>query len=448
MVEVGSLFGRSSWAWAKSVDQSVDVFCIDPWEGGEAMSPIERQYGIKYGLDQFKAYTQDCPNVHPIKAYSPDGVQDWKRPIDLYYEDAVHVDPILSKNVSFWTDRLTPNGIVCGDDYRPRFPHVRAAAERCASQLGRPLHVVDYFWCVLPDPLKVEGVDRVADILADLAAQSRAELEAQGEGFVLFWRPSIPAELLPGQHSFRFHAVNVGAQDWPPAPGDNPIGIGVRITPWDNKSNILAEHRQPFPVKQLTNDVPVEDNIVLSIPALPQGDYAVILDLIDPNGKWAPLPPRGAVETKVRIVPSQRHYALGDRIDFSIDGTGDRYKVSGWVGPEPAYSWCIGSESVLELQIAPKATDQVHNLNITLAPFVASKHPSQRLTIIVNDVEIFQGNLRDLTSLSLRLPPQVFSADSLRIEFRHPDARRPMDLVPGSKDAKPLAFAVKELRID
>lgn len=32
VVEVGSFLGMSSYAWAKSVDPSVTVYCIDAWE--------------------------------------------------------------------------------------------------------------------------------------------------------------------------------------------------------------------------------------------------------------------------------------------------------------------------------------------------------------------------------------------------------------------------------
>jgi hypothetical protein len=96
VVEVGSLFGRSSWAWAKSVAPSAKVFCLDPWEGNEGVRTLERHYGITYGLDQFKAYTAECPNIRPLKGYSPKDFRDWLCPVDLYYEDSVHAGPVLT----------------------------------------------------------------------------------------------------------------------------------------------------------------------------------------------------------------------------------------------------------------------------------------------------------------------------------------------------------------
>ncbi|NNF80508.1 MAG: hypothetical protein HKN05_20995, partial [Rhizobiales bacterium] len=125
VVEVGSLFGRSSWAWAKSVDPFVSVNCIDPWVGNEGVRGLEQQLGIKYGLEQFEEYTKDCENLTALKGFSPIDFQGWDKDIDLYYEDAVHNDPVLSQNLDFWTSKLKPEGIVCGDDYRPRFADVQ-----------------------------------------------------------------------------------------------------------------------------------------------------------------------------------------------------------------------------------------------------------------------------------------------------------------------------------
>lgn len=455
VVEVGSLFGRSSWAWAKSVHQSVEVVCIDPWEGNEGIRSMEAHYGIKYGLEQFTAYTKDCPNIRPIQAYSPSGVRDWTKPVDLYYEDAVHVDPVLSQNIAFWTSKLTKYGIVCGDDYRPRFPHVRAAAERCANQVGRPLHVVDFFWCVLPDASLVPGVESVASLLAELGAQRRAEQVAKGAAITLHWKATLPTELPSGDHTFRYYVANDGIATWPAASGGHPVGIGVRVTPWDDMTSVLREHMQALPVTRLAYDLPAEDDITLPLSSLPPGDYAIFLDLIGPDKNWANSGPHGAHLSKIRLgaqashsALSGRHYELGSSIDFSVRGTGERYKISGWVGAEKAFSWCHGSQSTLEMHISGALTAADYDLGIRLRPLVAPSFPSQRMTIQANGTDIFQGELNAPATLSIRLPKESLATGILRIVLRHPDARRPMDLFPDSKDAKLLAFAVEELRID
>lgn len=150
VVEVGSLFGKSSYAWAKSVNSSVQVYCVDPWEGNEGIRPLEKRLNIKYGIEQFKAYTKDCDNITALKGYSPRDFIKWDKAVDLYYEDAVHTNPVLRQNLEFWVSHLTPNGIICGDDYRPRFADVVCEVRKLAHKHRRKLIIVDFFWCLLP----------------------------------------------------------------------------------------------------------------------------------------------------------------------------------------------------------------------------------------------------------------------------------------------------------
>jgi hypothetical protein len=106
---------------------------------------MEAQFGITYGLEQFKIYTKDCPNIRPLRGYSPRDFRDWTTPLDVYYEDAVHTNPILEQNLCFWSGNIKPSGIICGDDYRPRFPDVMNGARRLSKLFERELIYVDFF---------------------------------------------------------------------------------------------------------------------------------------------------------------------------------------------------------------------------------------------------------------------------------------------------------------
>lgn len=139
VVEVGSYMGLSSWHWAKNVDASVTVYCVDPWDGYRGSS-----------LQIFLDNTADCPNIVPVRGRSPVDLGDWDRAIDVYFDDAVHTDPILSQNIEFWTRFLKPDGLVCGHDYAPKFPDVMAAAHRLAGRsTSSELHVIGSLWAVL-----------------------------------------------------------------------------------------------------------------------------------------------------------------------------------------------------------------------------------------------------------------------------------------------------------
>jgi len=227
VVEIGSLFGRSSWAWSRSVPETATVICVDPWEGNEGAHAVGRTHGVRYGFESFADFTRGCDNIVPIRAYSPEGVS-WSRPIDCYYEDAVHTNPILGRNIAFWTSFLRPTGIACGDDYRPRFPDVRAAAARLAAELGRELIIVDFFWCLLPNPADVPGVTEVAERLRAIAAEM-AEAQRQ-EPAVVRIAPLVPlpATLPAGQPlNLKMRVTNDGAKDWPDAEGQP---LSVRVT--------------------------------------------------------------------------------------------------------------------------------------------------------------------------------------------------------------------------
>ena len=231
MVEVGSLFGSSSWCWAKSVDPSVTVYCVDPWQANAGVVPLEQRYGIKYGLEQFKLYTSDCPNIVPKQGYSPRDFADWQLPLDLYYEDAVHTNPILENNLNFWTGHLKPAGIICGDDYRPRFLDVREGAHRLAKEFSRELITVEHFWCLLPDDDTLPRVSEVRAQLRDMAEKYRREMTDRGAHAVCHVRRS---EDQPEQKSSKAISLDLqiepkGIIAWPTVAADRPLKLNYKI---------------------------------------------------------------------------------------------------------------------------------------------------------------------------------------------------------------------------
>lgn len=303
VVELGSLFGRSSWAWAKSVHPSVQVYCIDPWTGNEGVRPMEQRLGVKYGIEQFKKYTEDCPNIHALQGYSPANFVDWSDPIDLYYEDAVHTDPILSENLEFWSARLKPTGVICGDDYRPRFPDVRNGAERLARRFGRSLERVDFFWCLLPDEAAVPGAAAVRARVREIAAEFEAERRAQGPRFQVAPLRAL-ASLSAGESpTIACRASHDGLDPWPEAPTSSPIRASLRVFAEAGGSAPIAESRVDLAVNQLAPDLPSEFNMPLPTGDLAPGDYVAVLDLLDASGAYVQTPnPRPGEGMKFEVV--------------------------------------------------------------------------------------------------------------------------------------------------
>lgn len=151
IVETGSLFGLSCFTWATSVNDSTKVYCIDPW--------VREQWIIDlvetkipdcpvFSFEAFSRFTTGLKNIIPIKGYSPEVAKDWTAPIDVYFDDAMHHNPILRANLRFWLDKIKPGGIICGHDYCQEWPDVIKEAKLIARELGVEIRVVGTVWAI------------------------------------------------------------------------------------------------------------------------------------------------------------------------------------------------------------------------------------------------------------------------------------------------------------
>ncbi len=287
VVEVGSLFGRSSWAWAKSVAPCVAVNCIDPWTGNEGVRALEQRLGITYGLEQFKTYTHDCGNLTALRGFSPRDFLDWDKEIDLYYEDAVHTDPVFSQNLEFWCSKLKPDGIVCGDDYRPRFADVKNGARRVAEQMGRELITVDFFWCLLPPEHLVPGAEAVAGRLKLLSAEVDAARRSEGPR-ISFGPLTFDTTANVGEpRSVELRFTNEGIDPWPEnGARAASTTVGVRVVREEEPLTVVAEHRKTLPVDRFEPDIPHHFIMELPIQGLAAGSYRVVFDFLAGDGVW------------------------------------------------------------------------------------------------------------------------------------------------------------------
>jgi len=295
VVEVGSLFGSSSWCWAKSVHPSVAVHCIDPWVRNPGVASIEKRLNIRYGVEQFLAYTKDCPNIKAEQGYSPQDFSDWSDKIDLYYEDAVHVDPVLTSNLDFWTSHLKPAGIVCGDDYRPRFPDVRNGAARLAERLGRSLVTVENFWCLLPSDDLLPGAADVRRQLEDLSEQYRFEQHLRGP----YAKCYASVSKLPTSEDealmLDLQVEPKGIYCWPFVPGPAPLELIYSVARASEPDVQISWGSAQTPVDQIRPDM--AEKFSVTIKDLPKFDESFIIDLVfrDPSRPGEPRVPLSRV---------------------------------------------------------------------------------------------------------------------------------------------------------
>ena len=148
VVELGSLYGRSSWHISQSCPPDATLFCIDPWEREEwIVNLVEMSQGAPpFGLDAFRQFTADCSNIVPIRGRSPDSLTGWHVPIDMYFDDSDHTNPTFKRNLEFWAPKVKPGGLLCGHDFTMRSPDVIVEVTALQQRLGTELVVVDTLW--------------------------------------------------------------------------------------------------------------------------------------------------------------------------------------------------------------------------------------------------------------------------------------------------------------
>src|SRR5262249_35118208 len=134
IVEVGSLYGLSSWLWSKNAPSTARVVCIDPWKHEHWIDKVRDQFDtVDLSIEAFLENTADCSNIEGIQGYSPDCCKTWSTPIDLYFDDADHRNPGLARNIAFWSQHVKPGGIVAGHDYSGSHRDVIDAAKTLAE---------------------------------------------------------------------------------------------------------------------------------------------------------------------------------------------------------------------------------------------------------------------------------------------------------------------------
>lgn len=135
VVEVGSFFGRSAVCWAMSADPSVKIYCgdifVDQFTTGSTPVPkFGRLAGhplpstTYYQWNDFKKNVKDFPNIIPMRGMCPQGISYSGEAIDIFFLDAAHTNPSDWENITYFSQFLKPNSMICGHDYSYAFPEV------------------------------------------------------------------------------------------------------------------------------------------------------------------------------------------------------------------------------------------------------------------------------------------------------------------------------------
>ena len=149
VVEIGSLYGLSSYTWSTSVPASATVHCIDPWvREAWVIELVEKKIRNcpTFGYSAFAGFTRSCTNIVAQQGYSPDDFLDWETPVDLFFDDALHHNPGFRRNLRFWHKKVRPGGIMCGHDYCAEWPDVVREVDKLALELGVKVKTRQWVW--------------------------------------------------------------------------------------------------------------------------------------------------------------------------------------------------------------------------------------------------------------------------------------------------------------
>jgi predicted O-methyltransferase YrrM len=137
IVEVGSLFGRSSVCLAMSARKSVRIQCIDRFPSNCCNThghsdEVCREHGwplhnvVYDAAEEFRKNTKDYPNIEMIIGTAPDRIPNYQPPenIDLLFIDADHTNPGDWANLCYFVPKVRVGGIIAGHDYNSIFPDV------------------------------------------------------------------------------------------------------------------------------------------------------------------------------------------------------------------------------------------------------------------------------------------------------------------------------------
>ncbi len=148
VVELGSLFGKSSAHWAKNAPDSVKIYCVDPWKRENWIKALEQKFNTTLSIETFWKNVGDSKNVIALQACSPQDFTDWNIPVDIYFDDSVHTNPIFRENLYFWLDRMKPGSIMCGGAYSQNFPDIINEVDQLAAKFSAKLEIVDEIWII------------------------------------------------------------------------------------------------------------------------------------------------------------------------------------------------------------------------------------------------------------------------------------------------------------
>lgn len=122
----------------------------------------------------------------------------------------------------------------------------------------------------------------------------------------------------------------------------------------------------------------------------------------------------------------------------------------GFSGSEPWGTWTEGTDARIRVQLPDRLRGKPLSVSLGLKDsFVRPEIPAQRVVIKADELEIFNGEVREREPavLELRVPDQIAARGQFDLTFHLPDAAAPKQFDAGSQDPRLLALGFHEMLI-
>lgn len=154
VVELGTWLGASAIFMAQLLNEGAILYAVDDWRADTDIY-IQADASVRSKLT--KLYQQFLSNVKlqnlthkiiPCRMKTLEAAEALDIIADLIYVDASHDEDSVYKDIMAWYPKLSPNGLMCGDDWS--FKSVQQAVKRAAAELNQQINVDRFFWYFTP----------------------------------------------------------------------------------------------------------------------------------------------------------------------------------------------------------------------------------------------------------------------------------------------------------
>lgn len=157
VVEIGSMYGRSTVCWAKTCPESATIYAIDLFpefktdihqfsEEDVVKNKFPKSNFTYRQSDIFDENTKNYKNVKKIVGVSPYSIEYPGNVIDVLFLDAAHTNPNDWDNIKYFLPFIKVGGIICGHDHSNDFPDIQENVKKLEEIIGSPASINHELW--------------------------------------------------------------------------------------------------------------------------------------------------------------------------------------------------------------------------------------------------------------------------------------------------------------